>query len=105
MLGAIDGGGVGGYILKHFRVVDVLLCIGADEVVIREARDGEHRRAVELCIVEAGQKVGAAGPSRRQTDAELAGPLRVADRHERRRFLNGAPGQTELCPVVSAALP
>ena len=69
-----------GDIREQPRVVDVLLREGVGEVVVRQAGDGEHRRAVELGVVEAGQQVQAAGAGGREAAAEPAGPLRVARR-------------------------
>jgi len=41
---------------------DVLLRMGADEVVVRHARDGQHRLPVQLRVVETVEEVNAAGP-------------------------------------------
>ena len=51
------------------------------------AGDGEHRLPVELRVVEPVQKVKAAGARGREADAEPAGELRIAARHERGRLL------------------
>ncbi len=65
----------------------VLLGVGADEIVIGHAGDGEHRLTVERGVVEPVQEVDAPGAGRGQAHPEAAGELRVAARHERGRFL------------------
>ena len=67
--------------------LDVLLRVGADQVVIGQSGDREHGLAVELGVVEAVQQMDAAGTRCRQAHAEASGELRVAARHERRGFL------------------
>src|SRR5438552_16528946 len=64
--------------------LDVLLRVGADEVVKWHPGDREHRLSVELRVVEAVQKMNTAGPGCREADAETSRELRVAARHEGR---------------------
>ena len=44
------------------RQIDVLLREGVDEIVIRQSRHRDHRRLVELGVVQPVQQVHAAGP-------------------------------------------
>jgi hypothetical protein len=67
--------------------LDVLLCVRRDKIVILQPGNGEHRRAIDLGVVEAVQKVNAAGAGGSQTDAESSGQLGVGAGHERGRFL------------------
>jgi hypothetical protein len=87
MLGAVDRGRIGRHVLKHAGVVDILLGVGGDQVVVRQSGDREHRRPVELGVVEAGQQVGPAWAGGRQANAQLTRPLGVGAGHEGRRFL------------------
>jgi hypothetical protein len=66
---------------------DVLLRVCADQVVRRHPGDGQHRLAVELRVVQAVEQMDAPRARCRQTDAEPAGELRIAARHEGRRLL------------------
>ena len=54
----------------------------ADQVVVGHAGDREHGLPVQLRVVEAVEQMEAAGPGRREADAEPAGELRIAARHE-----------------------
>jgi hypothetical protein len=69
-------------IRKQLVELDILLRIGADQIVVLKTGDGEHRLTVELRVVEPVEQVDAAGPGGRQADAEAAGPLGVAAGHE-----------------------
>jgi hypothetical protein len=61
--------------------------MGADQVVVLQAGDGEHRLAVELGVVEAVQQVQPARPGSGEAHAQPAGEFRVGAGHERRRLL------------------
>jgi hypothetical protein len=69
-------------IRKQLVELDILLRIGADQIVVLKTGDGEHRLTVELRVVEPVEQVDAAGPGGRHADAEAAGPLGVAAGHE-----------------------
>jgi hypothetical protein len=75
------------HIGEHFVELHVLLRIGADEVVVLQAGDGEHGLAVELGVVKPVQEMQAAGPGSGEAHAELAGVFRVPAGHERRGLL------------------
>src|SRR3954466_12072223 len=74
-------------ILEQLAVVDVLLRIGVDQIMKRQTRDGDDRRAIGLGIIKAVQQMSAAGPRRSKTAAEPAGCLGVGTCHEGRRLL------------------
>src|SRR5256885_333376 len=78
---------VGGDVLEERQQIDFLLVPHAHEVVVGLPGDGEHRRAIELRVVEAVEQVNGSRAGGGETNAELARVLRVARRHERRRFL------------------
>lgn len=63
----------------HEQLVElhVLLRERVQQVVKPEARDGEHRLAVELGVVEAVEKMDAAGPRGGNAGAKAARPLGV----------------------------
>jgi hypothetical protein len=58
--------------------IDVLLEVGADEVVEGVAGDGQHGLAVVLGVVQTVEQVDAARPGGRHTHAQRAGRLGVA---------------------------
>ena len=64
----------------------VLLRMGPDQVVVREAGDGEHRLAIQLGVVQPVEQMDRAWPGGGQADAELARVLRIRARHEGGRF-------------------
>jgi hypothetical protein len=68
---------------KEFVERDVLLRVGADQIVVLEAGDGEHRSAIQLCVVESVEQVNASGTGGCETHSQLAGELGVAAGHER----------------------
>ncbi|HEX3943765.1 MAG TPA: hypothetical protein VHW69_06740 [Rhizomicrobium sp.] len=65
---------------------DVLLGVGADEVVELHAGDGENGLAVHFGVVEAVQKVDAAGSGGRDARADFAGEFCPGASHEGGRF-------------------
>src|SRR5438552_11844333 len=64
----------------HKKLVEghILLGESADEVVILQSGNGQHRRLVELGVVEAIEQVNAARAGSSQTNAQLAGQLGVS---------------------------
>jgi hypothetical protein len=62
MRGITDLGIVDGNVREDLGQVHVLLGDGLDHVMELHASDRQHRRAIELGIVEAGQQMGAARP-------------------------------------------
>jgi hypothetical protein len=79
---AHDARAVLGYVAKQVVGLDVLLGMRRDQVVIRHAGDREHRRLVELGVVERVQQVHGAGARRGQTHAQTSRELGVRARHE-----------------------
>jgi hypothetical protein len=71
-----------GDIREELVEFDVLLRVGADEIVVRKACNSEHRLAVKLRVVQTIQKMDAARARCRQAHTDLAGELRVAAGHE-----------------------
>ena len=69
---------VGGDIHVELVEIDVLLVVGADQIMKRVARDGEHGLPVAFRIVEAVEQMNAAGPGRRKAHAETAGVFCIA---------------------------
>src|SRR5256885_901457 len=74
-------------ILEQREQIDLLLVMHADEVVVGLSGECKHRRAIEFCVVEAVQQMDRARSGSCEADAELAGVLCIAGRHERRGFL------------------
>src|SRR5665213_12381 len=67
--------------------VDVLLVVHAYQIVKRVARNGEHRLAIALGIVESVEQMDAARPGRRETYTQSARVLGIAACSERSRLL------------------
>ncbi len=80
---AHDAGGVQRDVCEQLVVIDILLSKGVHEVVIRQASDGNHRSTVELRIVQAVQKMDAAGTGRGQAATQPARPLCMRTGHQR----------------------
>jgi hypothetical protein len=78
---------VDGDVLEQREEIDLLLVVGAEQVVVRLPGEREHWRSVELRVVETVEKVNRARPRRRETNANSPGELGVAARHEGRGFL------------------
>ena len=78
---------IGGHVHEDPVQVDVLLGVGADQVVKGMAGDGQHRLAVHLGIIKAVEQMDAAGAGSGQADAEPAGVLGIGAGHEGGRFL------------------
>lgn len=76
-----------GHVGEHPVEVELLLVVRAASRPGGLADDGQHRRMVELGVVEAGDEVRRAGAPGREADADLAGELRVGAGHERRHLL------------------
>jgi len=74
---------VDGDVLVDLVEVEVLLGEGVDQIVIMMSGDREHRLAVHFGVIEAVEQMDAARAGGGQADAELAGVLGVAARHER----------------------
>ena len=87
MSGAHDTGVVDANVLENLVEFDVLLCEGADQVVIRQPCNCEHGGAIELCVIESVQQMEAAGARCGQTDSQLAGKFGIAAGGESGRFL------------------
>ena len=75
------------HVLEQRLEVDLLLVVGAERHPLLLADDRDDGRVVELRVVEAVQQVDRARPGGRHADADLAGELRVAARHERGHLL------------------
>src|SRR5205814_1716812 len=67
--------------------IDLLLIVAAQRRHRLLADDRHDRLVVELGVVEAVQQMDRSGPGRGDADADLAGELRVATRHERGHLL------------------
>jgi hypothetical protein len=76
-----------GHVDEQAVELHVLLGVGVDEVVVRHARDGQHRLAVELGVVQAVEQVDATRTGRGQAHPEAPRELRVRARHEGGRLL------------------
>ena len=83
---------------------DVLLRIGADQVVKLQAGDRQHRLAVELGVVESVQQMNAARTRGRQANAELAGELRISAGHEGGGFFVAHLNEADLVLVRAQRL-
>jgi hypothetical protein len=66
---------------------NILLRVGADQIVVRHARNGQNGLAVERGVIKAVQQMNPAGARGGQTHAEFARDLCVGARHERCGFL------------------
>src|SRR5437870_1521102 len=64
----------------HKKLVEghILLGESADEVVVLQSGNGQHRRLVELGVVKAVEQMNAAGTGSSQTNAQLAGELGIS---------------------------
>jgi hypothetical protein len=71
-----------GHVLEEGVQVDLLLVVRAEREALLLADDGQHRRVVELRVVEAVQEVDRSRAGGGDADADLAGELRVAAGHE-----------------------
>jgi hypothetical protein len=87
-------------VLDQRQQVDLLLVLAAQHALLLLAHQRDHRDAVELRVVEAGEQVHRAGTLGGEADADAAGVLRVRDGHERRRLL--VPCLHELRPAGPA---
>jgi hypothetical protein len=67
--------------------LDVLLGVGVHKVVILQASDGEHGRAVELGVVEPVQQMNATWTRGGEVNAQSPGELGIAAGHQSRRLL------------------
>src|SRR5207248_6598454 len=76
--GAHDAFVEDGDIHKKLVEGDILLGEGADEVVILQSGNGQHRRLVELGVVKAIEQVNAARAGGGQANSEFAGQLGVS---------------------------
>ncbi|MGY4382884.1 hypothetical protein ACVWZ3_010587 [Bradyrhizobium sp. i1.3.6] len=74
-------------VLEHRDEIKFLLIAPAERVSRLLADDRQHRLVIEQRIVEPGDEMRSAGPRCRDTDAKLAGKLRIGARHERRHLL------------------
>ncbi len=80
--------------------VGLLKGVGADQVVLDLAGDGDQRDGVEVGVGDAGHEVGGAGAARGQADADLAGGARVAVGGVHRALLVAHEHVTQLGSVV-----
>ena len=74
------------------------------DVVAAELHHRQDRLPVELGVVQAVEQVQAAGAGGRQADAELAGELGVAARHEGGRLLVPRLDEADLVPALAQGL-
>jgi hypothetical protein len=68
-----DAGIVNTYIHEQFVELDILLSVGVYEVMILQAGDGEHGRAIELGVVESVQQMNAARTRGGEANAQSSG--------------------------------
>ena len=94
-----------GDVLEEREEIHFLLVTRADEVVVGLTRQGEHRRAVHLRVVEAVEQMNRAGPGGRKADAEPTGVFRVAAGHERRGLFVSHLHEREAVLPRAQALP
>ena len=66
-------------------------------------RDREHRRAIDLGVVETGEQVGGARARDREARGELAGELAVGRRRERGRALVADADEREVAALLGLA--
>ena len=85
--------------------LDVLLGVGIDEIRDRQPGDGEDGLPVQLGVVEPLEEVDAPRPRRGETDAQAAGELGVAARHETRPPPRGERERTGSRRAASAGPP
>ena len=78
MRGSHDPLIVGGDVAEDFHEVDILLVVGADEIVEGMAGDGEDGLAVALGVIQSVKQMQTARSGCRQTDAETPGKLGIA---------------------------
>ena len=78
---------VDGNIHKDFGQIDILLIVGANQVMKGMPRDRQHRLIVHLGVIETVEQMDATRARGRQTDAQPSGILGVAACREGRRFL------------------
>ena len=69
---------------EHAPVVDLLECFALGEIVAHLADEEHERRGILVGGVNANRRVGRAGTARDESDARLAGQLRIGIRHEGR---------------------
>src|SRR5437764_11660826 len=74
-------------VLEQGDEVDLLLVVAAESHARLLPDDCHHRLMVELCVVEPVQEMDRARARRGEAHADLARPLRVCARHERRHLL------------------
>src|SRR5205823_2259374 len=74
-------------VLEQRDEVDLLLVVAAETHARLLADDRHNRLMVELRVVETVQEMDRARAGRRETHADLPGPLRVRTGHERRHLL------------------
>jgi len=67
--------------------LDILLGVGVHEVMILQAGDGEHWRAVELGVVEPVQQMNSTRTRGGEAHAQPSGEFGIAACHQRRRLL------------------
>ncbi len=84
--------------------VHLLLVGGAQHAGLLHAGDGQHRRVVELRVVEPVGQVDAARSGGGQAHAQPAGGLGVRGGHEGRRLLVVDQHEPDLVPVPSQPL-
>jgi hypothetical protein len=82
LLGVGDQQVVGGHVVEEPVDLHLLLVVGAQHRGLLHAGERQHRRVVELGVVEAVEEVDRAGPGRGAADAEPARGLGVATGHE-----------------------
>ena len=77
-----DALAIGGNIGENSVQIDVLLGVGADQIVKGVAGDGQDGLVVHLCVVKPVEQMDAAGTGGGQADAELPGVFGVGAGHE-----------------------
>ena len=83
--------------------VEVLERAAAAHLRRHLARDREHRRAVDLGVVQPGEQVGGARARDREARRELAGELPVGRRRERGRALVADTDEREVAALLGVA--
>ena len=74
-------------VLIEVILVDILQVMRADQVVIGHSGDGQHRRTVDLGVVQPVEQMHRTGRGGGEADAEPAGEFRIGARSQRGRLL------------------
>src|SRR5207248_10918048 len=96
---------VNGHVGKDAVQGDVLLAVGVKQDVVMVTRNGKHRLAVHLRVVEAVEEVDPTRAGGRQAAAEPAGKLRVSTRREGGRLLVAHLDEADLFLPLPQHLP